>query len=119
MFVTLPLIPSFFSFGPIIIPGVSASTTNPLIPLSVLAKTKKTFAKPAFVIQTLLPFKIHLSCLSSALVDKLKVSEPAPGSVKVKAAIFSPDVSGGRYFFLSFQILQYKLRLFQLIDMHQ
>ena len=98
MFVTLPLIPSFFSFAPIIIPGVSVSTTNALIPLSVLAKTENTFAIPAFVIQTLLPFKIHLSPKSYAFVVKLKVSDPAPGSVKVNAAIFSPDVSRGRYF---------------------
>ena len=57
----LPFIPSFFSGGPIVMPGEFASTANPVIPFSVLANTEIRLAIPAFVIHIFDPFKIHLS----------------------------------------------------------
>ena len=100
-FVVLPFIPSFFSAGPIIIPGVSASTTKPVIPFSVRANTDIKSAIPAFVIQILEPFKIHLLPFFLASVFKLNVSEPASGSVRAKQAIISPEQSLGRYLFFN------------------
>ncbi len=85
--------PNFFSGGPTITPLKFFSTTNPVIPFFVRAKTEKTSAMPAFVIQTFVPFKIHLSPTSLADVLRLNESDPASGSVKAKAAIFSPEVN--------------------------
>ena len=100
-FVVLPFIPSFFSGGPIITPGDFASTANPVIPFSVLANTEIKSAIPALVIQIFDQFKIHLSPFFFASVFRLKVSEPASGSVNANEAIISPEQSFGKYFFFN------------------
>ena len=67
---------------------------------SVTAKMEKMSAKPPLVIQILDPFRIQWSPSRTARVRMRAASEPAWGSVRPKAAIFSPRASGFRYLVL-------------------
>ncbi|MNR82347.1 hypothetical protein D3C72_131050 [compost metagenome] len=102
--VSEPLMPILGSLGPCSTPK-SRSTRNavtpPLAPSagSVTAKTVKRSAVPPLVIQILLPLRIQSPLASrSARVLMAAASEPAPGSVRAKAASISPEAILGRYF---------------------
>lgn len=107
--VLLHLMPIFFSGGPLVTPPNSLSTTKAVIfsfvsPVfgslkGTCAKTVMILAIPPFDIQILLPLRTQ--CDPSAdLIARERIelaSEPAPGSVKQKAA-YSPLLTRGRYF---------------------
>ena len=61
----------------------------------VLAKTVKKSAMPPLVIQIFSPLRIQSLPSRRAVVRTAAASEPAPGSVRQKAAIISPVVSFG------------------------
>src|SRR5699024_9818895 len=82
---------------PIETPAKSRSTTNAVIPSSVLANTRYTAATCAFVIHCFSPFRRNPSSFFLAVVFVANASEPAPGSVSAYAPILSPEVSLGRY----------------------
>jgi hypothetical protein len=91
--------PILSSWGPMLMPAMSLVTRNavmpPLRPSSVLANTVKKLAMPPLVIHSLLPLSTHSSPSRWALVVMEAASEPAPGSVRQKAAIISPVASFG------------------------
>jgi hypothetical protein len=91
--------PILSSWGPMLMPAMSLVTRNavmpPLRPSSVLANTVKKLAMPPLVIHSLLPSSTHSSPSRCALVVMEAASEPAPGSVRQKAAIISPVASFG------------------------
>ena len=62
----------------------------------VFANTVKKSAIPPFVIQSFSPFRTQSSPSRTAVVLMPAASEPAPGSVRQKAAIVSPLASFGR-----------------------
>ena len=74
--------------------------------IGVLAKTVKISAIPPLEIQILPPLRIQCvpSLFSSALVLMEPASEPLLGSVRAKAAKFSPVASLGRYYLTYFGI---------------
>ena len=63
--------------------------------MPVLAKTVKKLAMPPLVIHSLLPLSTQSSPSRTAVVLMIAASEPAPGSVRQKAAIISPVASFG------------------------
>src|SRR2546425_6656625 len=65
---------------------------------SLRAMTTVVEATDAFVMNALLPFKIHSPCFSSARVRNAAASEPEPGSVRPHAPNARPVASAGRYF---------------------
>src|SRR2546427_375193 len=65
---------------------------------SVRAMTTVVDATDAFVMNALLPFRIHSPCFSSARVRNAAASEPEPGSVRPHAPNPRPVASAGRYF---------------------
>ena len=103
------LIPIFFSGGPCVTPPkarstIKAETFSVVVPVAgsvigVLQNTVKISAMPPLEIQILPPLRIQCvpSALSSARVLMLPASEPLLGSVRAKAAKFSPVASLGRY----------------------
>ena len=105
-----PRMPIFFSCLPTEKPGSVRSTMKAEISLDlrpflsslvpVMAKITNTLAKPALVIKILEPLRIQFSPFSSrtAVVCCPCASVPAPGSVRPKAPIHSPEQSLGRYF---------------------
>ena len=92
--------PILSSCGPTLTPFMSRVTMKAVsLPRSsawpVLAKTVKKPARPPLVIQSLLPSSTQSSPSRTAVVLMLAASEPAPGSVRQKAAIISPVASLG------------------------
>lgn len=91
-----PLIPNLSSFFPNSNPLIGFGNTKADIPLcfkllSVVAKTIVALLSYPFVIQHFVPFKIHLSPASLAMVEAAPASEPLPGSDKAKQPIGSPE----------------------------
>ena len=81
--VELPLMPSFFSSAPVLMPGSVFSTMKALNCWpSTLAKITKTSAKPALVIHILVPFSTQWSPSSTAVALAPMASEPLPASVR-------------------------------------
>ena len=92
--------PILSSCGPVLTPFMSRVTMKAVsLPRSsgfpVLAKTVKKLASPPLVIHSLLPSSTQSSPSRTAVVLMLAASEPAPGSVRQKAAIVSPLESLG------------------------
>lgn len=90
-----PLIPNLSSFFPSSKPLIGFGNTKADIPLcfkllSVVAKTIAALLSYPFVIQHLVPFRIHLSPPSLAVVEAAPASEPLPGSDRAKQPIGSP-----------------------------
>lgn len=90
-----PLIPNLSSFFPNSNPFIGFGTRKAEIPLcfkllSVVAKTTDAVLSYPFVIQHLVPFKIHLSPPSLAVVDAAPASDPLPGSERAKQPTVSP-----------------------------
>ncbi len=83
---------------------MSASTKNAVIPPrarfsgSVTANTRAKSAESPPVMKCLRPETIHEPLVLMAFVLIRVASEPAPGSVRAKQVIFSPRMSGSRYF---------------------
>jgi hypothetical protein len=75
--------PSFFSSGPVERPGAARSTTNAVkCSPSTFAKTVKTSAKPALVMNCFVPVSRYPPFGSrSARVFAASASLPEPGSV--------------------------------------
>ena len=92
--------PILSSCCPWLTPGHAASTMKAVIlPLSeaVRANTVYRSAIPPLVIQIFSPFNVQTpSAPFSALVRIEAASDPAPDSVRQKAAIISPLASLGR-----------------------
>lgn len=91
-----PLIPNLSSFFPNSKPLIGFGTINAEIPLcfkllSVVAKTTAALLSKPFVIQHFVPFKIHLSPLSFAVVEAAPASDPFPGSDSAKHPMVSPE----------------------------
>ncbi len=63
------------------------------------ASTTKTSPTVPWVMNILVPLRIHLSPLRTAVVFMPAASEPEPGSVRPQAPSHSPVASLGRYFF--------------------
>ncbi len=57
--------------------------------------TQAEMSVPAFVMKIFEPLITHSPSRSSARVREAAASEPAPGSVRPKAASFFPDASSG------------------------
>lgn len=103
------LMPIFFSGGPCVTPPkprstMKAVTLSRICPVfssftCVCANTVNTSAMPPLLIQILEP--LRTKCLpssdSAARVRMLLASDPEVGSVRQKAANFSPVASAGRY----------------------
>ena len=97
----------FFNFAPTSIPGVSASTTKPVIRFpaeasgSVTASTKYhpplSCARPPFVIHVLEPLITYSSPFLSALVCIAATSLPAPGSLTPYAACIGASNKRPKY----------------------
>ncbi len=92
--------PSLFSFLPGRNPSIPLSSTKaemlwPRVPLgSVTAKTTQVSPTLPWVVKVLAPFRIQPPSTRSARVRVPAASEPAPGSVRLQAPIFSPLASG-------------------------
>ena len=66
-------------------------------PVRAVIVTQAVISVPAFVMKIFEPFTTHCPSRSSAVVRALAASEPAPGSVRPKAASFLPDVRSGSH----------------------
>ncbi len=94
-------IPSLFSISAVDTPGHSRSTMKAEMPLcfasgSVLANTSWWSATRAYEIQFFCPLRTYVSPSRRAVVRIEATSEPAPGSVRPKHAIFSAFACGVR-----------------------
>ena len=64
-----------------------------------MAKTLTTSAIGPLLMKHLEPFRIYLSPFFTARLFMAAASDPAPGSVRPKATILSPEAMEGPYFF--------------------
>ena len=97
-----PRMPSFSSPFSTRKPRVVRGTTNALMPLTpipgcVTAVTMNVPAWFAFVQKHLAPFSTHCSPRFTAVVRVAPASEPAPGSVRPYAPMYSPATRRGTY----------------------
>ena len=93
----LARIPSLSSFLPTVKPGVLRSTMQAVMPLwraagSIVAKTMKTSASFAFVIQSLRPLSTRSPPASTARVCSANASLPDPAS----DSAYAPTLVGGK-----------------------
>ena len=92
--------PSLFSFLPGRNPSIPFSSTKaemlwPRGPLvSVTAKTTQMSPTLPWVVKVLAPLRIQPPSTFSARLRVPAASDPAPGSVRLQAPIFSPLASG-------------------------
>ena len=92
--------PSLFSFLPERKPSIPFSSTKaemlrPLVPSgSVTAMITQTSPTEPWVVKVFEPLRIQPPSTFSARVRVPAASEPAPGSVRLQAPIFSPRASG-------------------------
>ena len=95
--------PIFSSTRSTLNPANAVSIMKAVMPLrpdslSVWAKTIMKSAMSPLVMNCLRPFNVHEpSSAFTAIVERLKASEPALGSVRAKAPIMSPSIPALRY----------------------
>ena len=66
-------------------------------PVRAVIVTHDVMSVPAFVMNIFAPLTIHSPSRSSAVVRVLPASEPAPGSVRPKAASLRPEARSGSH----------------------
>ena len=90
--------PSFFIGAEIAYPAVPFSTTmfeTSSSPVRAVIVTPHVMSVPAFVMKSFEPFTTQEPSRALAVVRVAPASEPAPGSVKPKAASRRPDARSG------------------------
>ena len=65
--------------------------------VSAVITTRAEMSVPAFVMKIFEPLMTHSPSLSSARVREAAASDPAPGSVRPKAASFFPEARSGSH----------------------
>ena len=66
-------------------------------PVRAVSVTPHVMSVPAFVMNIFEPLTSHSPSRSSAVVSVFPASEPAPGSVRPKAASFRPEARSGSH----------------------